>query len=154
MPGVDPAHAAGLGAAYTALYTRLWDEDEAMIRERSQQLARREPRSEASGRVALGPLGALPRVVEACGRRYRIVSSGGELFVHSTLCPHRLGPLDDACVEEGSVRCPWHGYRFDLRTGAARGGQRLRLPPAPRLEHDARGHAWLVFGQENKEPTG
>jgi nitrite reductase/ring-hydroxylating ferredoxin subunit len=34
------------------------------------------------------------------------------------VCPHFGGPLDDAPVDDrGIVTCPWHGYRFDVRTG-------------------------------------
>ena len=40
-----------------------------------------------------------------------------------------LGPLEEAAVEDGCVRCPWHGYRFDLRTGAC-----LALPATKDLE--------------------
>jgi nitrite reductase/ring-hydroxylating ferredoxin subunit len=38
--------------------------------------------------------------------------------------------------EDGCLRCPWHGYRFDVRTGENLAGKRLRLPPAPRVEID------------------
>jgi nitrite reductase/ring-hydroxylating ferredoxin subunit len=55
------------------------------------------------------------------------------------VCPHRLGPLGDAPVEGGSVVCPWHGYRFDLRRGGCADGRRLRLAPPPRIEIDAAG---------------
>jgi len=26
-------------------------------------------------------------------------------------------PIDDGAVSGGSVTCPWHGWRYDLRTG-------------------------------------
>ena len=38
VPGVDPEHAATVGAGYTRLYTRLWDEDERMMVRRQQLL--------------------------------------------------------------------------------------------------------------------
>src|SRR5206468_4637365 len=31
LPGISPARADAVGEAYTDLYTRLWDEDEAMM---------------------------------------------------------------------------------------------------------------------------
>ena len=57
----------------------------------------------------------------------REVAVNGVRIRHATVCPHRGGPLDDALVEDGCVRCPWHGYRFDLRTGREAAGGPLRL---------------------------
>jgi nitrite reductase/ring-hydroxylating ferredoxin subunit len=67
---------------------------------------------------------------------------------HATLCPHRLGPLHECAVEDGALRCPWHGYRFDVRTGESLSGRRLRLPPAPRVEID--GDSRVVLRWEER----
>lgn len=32
-------------------------------------------------------------------------------------CRHVGNPIDDGAVSGGSVTCPWHGWRYDLRTG-------------------------------------
>jgi nitrite reductase (NADH) small subunit/3-phenylpropionate/trans-cinnamate dioxygenase ferredoxin subunit len=32
-------------------------------------------------------------------------------------CRHVGNPLDDGHVSGGCVTCPWHGWRYDLRTG-------------------------------------
>lgn len=32
-------------------------------------------------------------------------------------CPHQGGPLTEGSVCDGTLRCPWHGYDFDLETG-------------------------------------
>jgi nitrite reductase/ring-hydroxylating ferredoxin subunit len=73
------------------------------------------------------------------------VESGGSLRCHAVVCPHRLGPLRDAEVADGRIRCPWHGYEFDLVTGACRQDRQLRLPKPPRVEVvTASGHAWLL----------
>ena len=37
-------------------------------------------------------------------------------------CTHRGGPLHDGEVVDGCVECPWHGSRFDRRTGAVTAG--------------------------------
>ena len=53
---------------------------------------------------------------------------------HATVCPHTLGPLNDAKVESsGIVECPWHGYRFDIRTRACVRGNQCSLAPAPEI---------------------
>lgn len=33
------------------------------------------------------------------------------------VCPHEDVGLEDAEVRDGTLVCPGHGYRFDLRTG-------------------------------------
>jgi nitrite reductase/ring-hydroxylating ferredoxin subunit len=140
-PGVASEHAAAIGAAYTHTYTRLWDEDEGMMMRREAVLAR--PSDDAapvSGPIPLGRLAAvrarLPLLTEIDGRSYRVIEIGGELIAHATICAHMFGPLDEAVVEDGCLRCPWHGYRFDARTGRCADGRPLRLPPAPRVAID------------------
>jgi nitrite reductase/ring-hydroxylating ferredoxin subunit len=144
VPGVAPGARDAVGKAYLALYERLWDEDESMMRRREAELgalrARGARDGEAHAPVALGPLAELrsrlPLLVESGGRSYRVVELAGELVAHATVCPHRLGPLDGCPIEDGTLRCPWHGYRFDVRTGESLAGRRLRLPPAPRVAID------------------
>ncbi len=36
-------------------------------------------------------------------------------------CPHQGGPLGEGAICDGALRCPWHGYDFDLKTGKGRG---------------------------------
>ena len=106
VPGVAPDAVPMVGAFYRSLYAKLWDEDEAMMVRRQAVL---------DGTLALGR-----REVVVDGRRRRFVAT----------CPHLGGPLEDAPVEDGCVTCPWHGYRFDLRTGLSADGRALTLRPA------------------------
>ena len=32
-------------------------------------------------------------------------------------CPHQGGPLGEGSIENGLLRCPWHGYDYDPLTG-------------------------------------
>jgi len=41
----------------------------------------------------------------------------GEVVCVQAFCPHLEGPLFQGSVAHGEVTCPWHGWRFDLRTG-------------------------------------
>lgn len=41
----------------------------------------------------------------------------GESYALENLCPHRGGPLSEGEIYKGIVTCPWHGARFDLKTG-------------------------------------
>jgi len=49
-----------------------------------------------------------------------------EIFAVDELCPHRAGPLSEGSCEGHSIVCPWHGAKFDLRSGNVISG------PAPR----------------------
>jgi nitrite reductase/ring-hydroxylating ferredoxin subunit len=147
VPDVSPERAAALGDAYRTLYARLWDEDEAMMLRRAhlQAILRVPPKG---ARLDLGPVealrAALPRVVELAGRPWRIVALDGELVVHSGVCPHFLGPLESAPLAGSVLECPWHGYRFDMRTGKSCDGRGLRLARAPKLEVSSEGRAVLI----------
>ena len=135
LPECDSVRLARLGEAYCAAYARLWDEDEAMMRHREAALARPKRTVPADASIDLGPEAAvrkaLPLNFELCTVPFRIVEFDGSLVAHSTICPHWLGPLADAQIEDGAVRCPWHGYSFDVRSGRCLSGQRLMLAPAP-----------------------
>lgn len=151
LPERRPRHLAALGDKYRASCARLWDEDEAMMMRRDEMLARaRTERRRSEKRVPLGPSAELrrrlPLLVEFDGEPFRIVECGdGTLLAHATTCPHWLGPLDQAAPENGILRCPWHGYCFDMRTGESADGRGYRLAPAPRVAVDpVTGEASLV----------
>jgi len=147
IPDVAPGHVAAAGAAYTQLYRALWDEDESMMVRRARELARERTHQRTPARIALGPASEvrvkLPLCVEWAGQPFRIIAIDGELVVHATTCPHLLGPLEEAAIEDGSVTCPWHGWRFDVRSGRALGDRRARLTPPPRIDADSHGNLWL-----------
>ena len=43
---------------------------------------------------------------------------GGRFYAVSPVCPHEDGPLAEGWLEGQTVVCPWHGYNFNLLTGA------------------------------------
>jgi nitrite reductase/ring-hydroxylating ferredoxin subunit len=136
VPDVDPKAADAIGAGFVSLYTRLWDEDEAMMRHREAMLGRELGRG--GGEIDLGDEDGVraraPFVVDLASRPVRIVAVDGRLLAHSPVCPHRLGPLDAAEIEGGVVTCPWHGYRFDVASGRRCDADGpMRLAPAPRV---------------------
>ena len=135
-----------LGPAFVSTYRRLYDEDEAMMVERQAALDRaKTPRTTSDEARRLGDRSTVlqPGFTFEHGRgRFSVAEVDGELIGYSVVCPHMLGPLDHAPVTLGRVRCPWHDYCFDLRTGKdAEHG--LRLAPAPTLEL-RNGAVWLV----------
>jgi len=52
------------------------------------------------------------------GRPLCVARIGGAVAVLDGTCPHEGGPLGGGIVEDGRVVCPWHGYAFDVHTGA------------------------------------
>jgi len=160
VPGLPVQARGAVGRRYVSNYTRLWDEDEAMMIRRQAFLdARRqkdtaEPAPDAESQpdwepVPLGSLHSLgtgPHLVEAHGERFRVLRIEERWVAHAVVCPHRGGPLESAQVRDGAVVCPWHGYRFDLTTGRGRDGKRCRLPHPARVVVDpASGEASLHF---------
>lgn len=138
VPEGDPQRLARIGQAYLATYARLWSEDEAMMIARERAIAARRRRRPAVSRPRLlGALAALrerlPLILSFAGERFRIVEMDGELVIHAAVCPHWLGPLDAAPVIDGCVRCPWHGYRFNVRSGANADGLPLALATPPQI---------------------
>ena len=81
------------------------------------------------------PPGRCKRVA-AGGRDIALFNAGGEVFALADRCPHQGGRLSEGHLvglveaqEPGRyvwsrpneiVRCPWHGWEFDLRTGQSR----------------------------------
>ena len=108
-PNVRSETAVKLGRAYARLYERLYDEDESMM---------------------IGRQAALDARLDV---PVRVVDVDGERYAFKARCPHLLRSLDDAPVVDGIVQCPWHGYRFDVRTGINLDGHscRLAVVPAP-----------------------
>jgi nitrite reductase/ring-hydroxylating ferredoxin subunit len=136
VPETRPERLARIAEAFVPFYARLWDEDEAMMIRREQQLRVRRGRSEIKA-VRLGPLaeveGSLPLLVDFGHESFRVIRHEGELIAHAAVCPHWLGPLEDAEVEDGAIRCPWHGWRFDVRSGENLEGRACRLPTPPQI---------------------
>jgi len=62
------------------------------------------------------------RSVTVAGRRVAVFRTPHGFHAIDGTCPHLGGPLADGLVADRCVTCPLHGWRFDLRTGAERGG--------------------------------
>ena len=151
LPAVPAAQRAAAGAAYARLYARLYDEDVAMMVERTRQLDRRiGDRHPGQRSVVLGPRQGLtlPATVSLGGRDFVVVETAGELRAFPAECPHQLGPLSAGAVAEGVVTCPWHGYRFDLRTGRNLSGHLCQLQPLPAVAVASDGTVTLALAGE------
>ena len=45
----------------------------------------------------------------------------GRVCVLDNRCPHQGGPLGEGSIENGILRCPWHGWDYHPCTGKAPG---------------------------------
>lgn len=54
-------------------------------------------------------------------------AGGGRFHATSPTCPHEDGPLAEGWLEGDAVICPWHGYDFELATGACRVAPGLKV---------------------------
>jgi len=151
-PNVPADAVSKLGAAFVQLYTRLWDEDEAMMQHRQAFLdgvAPRPPRPGARAE-AVRPRRCTARAAAPRGgrRRRRLARArarGPPRRARRLACPHWGASLASARIEENAVMCPWHGYRFDLASGRGPAAQRCRMPARAEVRVTERGEAWLVI---------
>lgn len=60
------------------------------------------------------------KLVEIEDERVAIFNLDGKFYAIADVCTHDGGPLVEGEVVNGcQVKCPRHGARFDIRTGAA-----------------------------------
>jgi len=60
-------------------------------------------------------------LVEVEDRLLVLIHAAGHFYALDDVCTHDGGPLSEGPVEgaEGTIACPRHGAKFDLKTGAA-----------------------------------
>jgi len=101
-------------------------------------------------RFVVCPLSSLPpgsrRSVRFGGRDVVVFNVRGGLFAVRDVCPHQGAPLSSGIVVNGvhsdrpgcyswdpatpHIRCPWHGWEYDLTTGRSWSGpSRVRTFP-------------------------
>ena len=51
------------------------------------------------------------------GTRVALFNCEGTIYAIRGTCPHMGGELWEGLLRDGIVSCPWHGWRFDVRTG-------------------------------------
>jgi 3-phenylpropionate/trans-cinnamate dioxygenase ferredoxin subunit len=57
------------------------------------------------------------RLVVLKGKEIVLFNIDGDFFALDNLCTHEEGPLCEGEIEGHEVTCPWHGAKFDIRTG-------------------------------------
>lgn len=69
------------------------------------------------------------RTVEVQGVWIALFNVDGTFYAMDNACPHAGGPLGEGMLREGGVvECPWHGWRFDVKTGLRVGNPNFDVP--------------------------
>ena len=50
-------------------------------------------------------------------RRIALFNADGAFYAIDDACLHRGGPLGEGELESCLVTCPWHGWKYDVRSG-------------------------------------
>ncbi len=87
--------------------------------------------------------------VEVDGQKIIIANINGKYYAIGSICTHEGGPLADGMLSGYEVECPWHGSKFDLRTG------QVTNPPAnepePAYEIKIEGTQILIKKQGDRK---
>jgi nitrite reductase/ring-hydroxylating ferredoxin subunit len=71
------------------------------------------------------------RVVEAEGKTLALFNVDGVFYAMDNACAHRGGPLGEGDLDGTIVTCPWHAWRWDVRSGANANNPALRVACFP-----------------------
>jgi 3-phenylpropionate/trans-cinnamate dioxygenase ferredoxin subunit len=75
-------------------------------------------------------------LVEVDGRLVVLIHAAGHWYALDDVCTHDGGPLNEGPLDavEGTIACPRHGAKFDIKTGAA-----LTMPATkPTVAHEVK----------------
>ena len=88
--------------------------------------------------------------IQVDGEKICLVNVEGKFYAIGSICTHEGGPLADGTLEGYEIECPWHGSKFDVRTGE------VKNPPAsepePSYEVKVDGTNLLIKKQGKSKP--
>ncbi|MBI4260303.1 MAG: Rieske 2Fe-2S domain-containing protein [Actinobacteria bacterium] len=68
--------------------------------------------------IEVGPVESLPPGEVRGAGRYAVGNANGDLFAVTRTCRHLYADLAKGTVDsKGCLVCPWHGSRYDVKTG-------------------------------------
>ena len=79
------------------------------------------------------------RSVRLQDRTFAVFKQAEVIYVVDDECPHVGAPLANGWLEEGQVVCSFHGWKFDLKSGAC-----LTCPSRPVRTYPVRIEAGMV----------
>lgn len=82
-------------------------------------------------------------LVEVEDRLVVLIHAAGHFYALDDVCTHDGGPLSDGPLDakEGTIACPRHGAKFDIKTGAA-----VTMPATkPTMAHEVKVEGDQIF---------
>jgi 3-phenylpropionate/trans-cinnamate dioxygenase ferredoxin subunit len=82
-------------------------------------------------------------LVEVGDRLVVLIHAAGHFYALDDVCTHDGGPLSDGPLDaaHGTIACPRHGAKFDIKTGAA-----VTMPATkPTISHEVKVEGDQVF---------
>ncbi len=62
------------------------------------------------------PPGTVKHVV-LLGKHIALCNVGGTFYAIDNFCVHRGGPLSEGWLDGDKLECPWHAWKFCVKTG-------------------------------------
>jgi nitrite reductase/ring-hydroxylating ferredoxin subunit len=85
------------------------------------------------------------KAVEVAGEKVCVANVEGKYYAIGNVCTHVGGPLAEGTLEGYEVECPWHGSKFDVRSGEPTRPPARR--PEPTYEVKVEGNNLLIRKQ-------
>jgi nitrite reductase/ring-hydroxylating ferredoxin subunit len=85
------------------------------------------------------------KAVEVAGEKICVANVEGKYYAIGNVCTHVGGPLAEGTLEGYEVECPWHGSKFDVRSGEPTRPPARR--PEPTYEVKVEGNNLLIRKQ-------
>ena len=106
---------------------------------------------------AMRDLHDIPKAIKILGEDLVLFrDQAGKIGLIGAHCPHRGASLEYGDIEDGGIRCPYHGWLFDVR------GQCLEMPAEPKgskfaqklkhLSYSVRDQGGLLFAYLGPKP--
>ena len=58
------------------------------------------------------------KAIEVSGKMIAVFNCEGKFYAIDNTCKHRGGPLGEGSLSGTTVTCPWHGWEYDVTSGA------------------------------------
>ena len=71
------------------------------------------------------------KVVQAGGKAIAVFNCDGAFYAIENTCKHRGGPLGEGSLSGATVTCPWHGWEYDVKTGACQTDHAIKVQTFP-----------------------
>ncbi len=67
------------------------------------------------------------KTFDVSGSRIALFNVAGKFYAMDDTCAHRGGPLGEGSLDGAIVTCPWHGWQYDVSSGACQTNPRVQM---------------------------